>query len=213
MSPSGSVAKPGLLPAISGSLLQKQTDCWKAFCKVIRKDLAFIFLSWLWRYQVAWGGRGLETCFSNPAERVWSRSPGERVWCMSRSPGESRCPFYCSMSLSWFQIMQDCHNFYLLLPLLLHLSCGRKSLILWQHQKICAGCPSLPSPWVLWFRKAGGREEGRLGRDLVGKGFAAEAPADDNRDLIKAGLGSKCSQGRMATSLGLGFWDWHAPWP
>lgn len=37
----------------------------------------------------------------------------------------------------------------------------------------------------------------------MGKGFAAEAPADDNRDLIKAGLGSKCSQGRMATSLAL----------
>ena len=43
VSPSGSVAKPSLLPATSGSLLQKQTDCWKAFCKVIRKDLTIIF--------------------------------------------------------------------------------------------------------------------------------------------------------------------------
>ena len=36
------------------------------------------------------------------------------------------------------------------------------------------------------FRKAGGREEDRLGRDLGGKGIAAEAPADDNTDLSKA---------------------------
>lgn len=43
VSPSGSVAKPSLLPATSGSLLKKQTDFWKAFRKVIREHLTFIF--------------------------------------------------------------------------------------------------------------------------------------------------------------------------
>ena len=38
----------------------------------------------------------------------------------------------------------------------------------------------------IYFRKAGGREEDRLGSDLGGKGIAAEAPADYNRGLIKA---------------------------
>ena len=188
------------------------------------------------------------------------------------------------MSLSWFQIMHDCHNFYLLLPLLLHLCCRRNSLILvaqrlkasacnagdlgsipglrispgegngnplqysclenpmdrgawwatvhgvakswrrlsdwatslslsWQHQKIRAGCPSLPSLWHLAFisgRLVAGRKTD-WGATLRGRGLLLKPQQIITEGWLKqrsgdqAGLESKCSQGRMATSLGLGF--------
>lgn len=210
ISPPGSVAKTNLLPTTSGSLLQKHTACWKTFCKVIRNDLTFYILGKILNLFMT-----LEIPMWPGVARVWgpgSQTQAERVWLILQSPCESRCPFSCSVSPSWFQIKHDCCNFYVLLPLLLHLSCRRNSWNLGQHWKICAGCPSLTSPWCLCFRKAGGREEDQPG----------EGPWEEGRPLLKpqlmitetwrkqrpwdqAGLESKCSQGRMATPLGLGF--------
>lgn len=83
--------------------------------------------------------------------------------------------------------MHDCHNFYLLLPLLLHLSCWGNSLINGSIKRYVLAVHLCPVCGIWHLFQEGWWQGGRpTGEGPWGEGIAAEAPAGDNTDLSKA---------------------------
>lgn len=140
----GSFAKPKVLPTISDSLLQTQTDYRKAVCKALRDYLALHILgkfrySFIMTLEIPkWPGM---------TEKSKLREFG---LYLGHCVNLDIC--FSAVSPSWLQVKHHYHDLYLLLPPLLHLSWRRNSLNLGQDWKVCAG-------WHLFLRKSGAKEE------------------------------------------------------